>query len=48
VFEAEFTFNTSESFTKDLAVIAASLALVYGVAKLWFHKGKGKARDGRG
>lgn len=48
VFEAEFTFNTSESFSKDLAVIAAIMALAYGVAKLWKHKSRGKVRDGRG
>lgn len=47
MFEAEFTFNTSESFGKDLAVIAACLLLAYGVAKLWQHKGKGRARDGQ-
>jgi hypothetical protein len=47
VFEAEFHFNTSQSFTKDLVVIAVSLAVVYGAVKLWLHKSKGKASDGR-
>ncbi len=48
MFEVEFTFNTSKSLGKDLAVIAASLVLVYGVAKLWLNKGKGKVSNGRG
>lgn len=47
MFEAEFHFNTSQSFTKDLAVIAASLAVVYGAIKLWLHKSNGKASNGR-
>lgn len=45
MFEAEFTFNTSESLGKDLAVIATLLALVVGIAKYGVYK---EARDGKG
>ena len=45
MFEAEFSFNTSESFSKDLVVIVACLALAYGAAKLWQrHQSKGASR----
>lgn len=44
MFEAEFHFNTSQSFAKDLVVIVASLALAYGVAKVWLLKRE--ARNG--
>lgn len=46
MFEAEFSFNTSEFLWKDLAVLVVSLAVVYGATWAWLRKQEANDAEG--